>query len=161
MYRWLLPLTAILVGAAIGIGGFTFVYADGDSYLTDDPAACANCHVMEEQYSSWLKSSHSSVAVCNDCHTPHDVIGKYSTKARNGFWHSYYFTLGGFHEPIQATSRSREIAESACRDCHQGITGSLAHAGEVPSFAAGRREATGRESLVCTRCHMQVGHWTR
>src|SRR5688572_23773077 len=36
---------AIAIGAAAGVGGFTFVYAEGASYLTDDPAACANCHV--------------------------------------------------------------------------------------------------------------------
>lgn len=35
------------IGAAIGLGAFTFVYARGSSYLGRDPAACANCHVME------------------------------------------------------------------------------------------------------------------
>lgn len=161
MNRWLLLATAVLIGAAIGIGGFTFLYAEGYSYLTDDPSACANCHIMEEQYSAWLKSSHRSVAVCNDCHTPHDFIGKYSTKARNGFWHSYYFTLGGFHEPIQATGRSRAIAESACRDCHQGVTGSLVHAEQVPVFSPDGREVRRSDALVCTGCHANVGHWTR
>lgn len=160
MPRWLVPLTAILIGMAIGIGGFTFVYAEGYSYLTNDPGACANCHVMESQYASWMKSSHRSVAVCNDCHTPHDPIGKYSTKARNGFWHSYYFTTGDFHEPIQATPRSREIAESACRDCHGSITRTLVHAEEVPDFREGGGVADGDGALVCTRCHQDVGHMT-
>jgi cytochrome c nitrite reductase small subunit len=128
----LVAITAILIGMAMGVGVFTFVYAEGHSYLTDDSSACANCHIMEAQYSSWMKSSHRSVAVCNDCHTPHNLVGKYSTKARNGFWHSYYFTLGGFHEPIQATPRSREITEAACRDCHGQITGALIEAEHVP-----------------------------
>jgi hypothetical protein len=35
---------AVLVGVAFGLGAFTFVYARGASYLTNDPAACANCH---------------------------------------------------------------------------------------------------------------------
>lgn len=156
----LVIVTAALIGAAIGVGGFTFIYAEGYSYLTDDPSACANCHVMEDQYSAWMKSSHRSVAVCNDCHTPHDVVGKYTTKARNGFWHSYYFTLGGFHEPIQATPRSREIAEAACRDCHSAIAGSI-HGGEVPEFTADRGMQDGDAALACTRCHANVGHWTR
>ena len=160
MSRWLLLLTALLIGTAIGVGTFTFVYAEGHSYLTDDPAACANCHIMNDQYDSWIKSSHKAVAVCNDCHTPHDFVGKYSTKARNGFWHSYYFTLGGFHEPIQATSRSREIAEAACRDCHGGITQSLGHADEVPRFTDSGRPEPGSSALMCTRCHTDVGHWT-
>lgn len=156
----LYAITAILIGMAIGIGAFTFVYAEGYSYITNDPAACANCHVMEEQYASWMKSSHSTVAVCNDCHTPHNLVGKYATKARNGFWHSYYFTLGGFHEPIQATPRSREIAEAACRDCHQAITHSLIEAEEVPNFPALGRESVDHRALTCTRCHQNVGHWT-
>lgn len=157
--RWLAPATALLIGTAIGIGVFTFVYAEGYSYLSDDPSACANCHIMEPQYAAWTKSSHSAVAVCNDCHTPHDVLGKYSTKARNGFWHSYYFTLGGFHEPIQATSRSREIAEAACRDCHTAIAGSLTHGEAVPGFTDGGVRP-GDEAFACTRCHQDVGHWT-
>ena len=159
MSRWLVPLTAVLIGTAIGIGAFTFVYAKGHSYLTNDPAACANCHIMEEQYSSWMKSSHRAVAVCNDCHTPHDLVGKYSTKARNGFWHSYYFTTGNFHEPIRPTARSLEIAEAACRDCHSGLTRTLLHSATVPDFSEGGAEPVG-EGLVCTRCHQDVGHWT-
>lgn len=40
-------VVAILLGTAFvaGIGGYTFVYAKGGSDLTNDPAACANCHV--------------------------------------------------------------------------------------------------------------------
>jgi len=43
-------LTAILaagVGVLLGIGLVTFVYAEGASYLSTDPAACANCHIMQ------------------------------------------------------------------------------------------------------------------
>ena len=74
-------LLGLTLGLLLGVGGYTFIYARGASYLTNNPHACANCHVMQEQYSGWLNSSHRAVAVCNDCHTPHDVIGKYTTKA--------------------------------------------------------------------------------
>jgi cytochrome c nitrite reductase small subunit len=87
---------AILIGMALGLGGYTFVYAKGYSYLLNDPAACTNCHVMQPFHDGWLKSSHRSAAVCNDCHTPHDFVGKYSTKALNGFFHSFAFTSGLF-----------------------------------------------------------------
>jgi hypothetical protein len=30
-------------GLVIGVGGYTFLYAKGSSYLTNNPAACANC----------------------------------------------------------------------------------------------------------------------
>jgi cytochrome c nitrite reductase small subunit len=160
MRRWLLPLSAVLIGMAVGMGSFTFVYARGWSYVTNDPAACANCHIMEPQYAAWMKSSHRSVAVCNDCHTPHDLVGKYATKARNGFWHSFYFTTGRFPEPIHATPRSREIAEAACRSCHTAITDALVHGSEVPP-EFGEDGAKGKDDLVCTRCHADVGHQTR
>jgi cytochrome c nitrite reductase small subunit len=141
----------IAFGAAIGIGGFTFIYAKGYSYLTNDPGACANCHVMQEQYSGWLKSSHRSVAVCNDCHTPPGFVGKYYTKASNGFWHSYYFTTNTFHEPIRITERNRQVAEEACRKCHAEVTSGIdAH--------MGGGEAGGEGALSCIRCHRNVGH---
>jgi len=60
----------ISIGLAVGVGGYTFLYAGGGSYLTNNPAACANCHVMREHYDGWVASSHRSVATCNDCHTP-------------------------------------------------------------------------------------------
>ena len=134
----------VFVGAAAGIGGYTFIYAKGYSYLTNDPAACANCHVMEEQYSGWLKSSHRSVAGCNDCHTPHNIFGKYYTKASNGFWHSYYFTTNTFHEPIQITKRNHEITEQACRGCHQQVVEAI--------------EGPHQGQISCVRCHLSVGH---
>jgi cytochrome c nitrite reductase small subunit len=43
-------LLAILAGAMIGLGGYTFVYAKGHSFLSNDPQAYTNCHVMNAQY---------------------------------------------------------------------------------------------------------------
>jgi cytochrome c nitrite reductase small subunit len=140
-------LAAALLGASLGLGVYTFAYARGWSYVTDDARACANCHVMNEQYDGWIKSSHRSVAVCNDCHVPHALVPKYATKARNGFWHSYYFTTGSFPEPIRATATSRSIAEANCRRCHGAVLeamGTPAHAGSA--------------DVSCVRCHGSVGH---
>mgnify|MGYP000564823002 CR=1 FL=1 len=49
-------------GAAAGIGAFTFVYAKGFSYLSTDPRACVNCHIMSQQYEAWLKSGDAGAA---------------------------------------------------------------------------------------------------
>jgi cytochrome c nitrite reductase small subunit len=157
--RGLLLLAAVLIGMAIGLGGFTFVYAKGYSYLGKDPAACANCHVMDEHYSAWLKSSHHAVATCNDCHTPHALVPKYATKARNGFWHSFYFTTGNFPDPLRITERNHDIVEHACRDCHAPLVAAM-HAGEeeIPDEVRGRSSA---EGLECTHCHRYVGHAVR
>jgi cytochrome c nitrite reductase small subunit len=102
---------------------------------------------MNEQYDGWLKGSHRSVAVCNDCHVPHDLVGKYWTKARNGFWHSYYFTTWSFEEPIRATPVSRAIAEENCRRCHAPIVQAMG----TPSHG-------GADETSCIRCHGSVGH---
>jgi cytochrome c nitrite reductase small subunit len=137
---------AALIGLTAGVGAYTFVYARGYAYLTNDSSACANCHIMREQYDGWIASSHRHAAGCNDCHTPHDPIGKWSTKALNGFWHSFYFTTGTFHEPIRINERNRHITEAACRGCHAQI---------VQMIDAAPNE--GRR-LACTGCHASAGH---
>jgi cytochrome c nitrite reductase small subunit len=138
----------ILVGVLIGIGCYAFVYAKGYSYLLNDPRACANCHSMNEQYSGWIKSSHHSAATCNDCHTPHNFLGKYAVKASNGFFHSFYFTTGKYPDVIQITRFDREVVEGACRHCHAEIT-QANDAASVHGTA---------EGIHCTRCHLSVGH---
>ncbi len=134
------------IGVAAGVGGYTFVYARGASYLTDDPAACANCHVMREQLDGWLKGSHRAAAVCNDCHTPRGLFPKYATKASNGFWHSFAFTSGRFPDPLRIKPGNREIAERACRACHRPIVEAID--ARPPAHAP----------LACVRCHATVGH---
>jgi cytochrome c nitrite reductase small subunit len=145
----LILITSLLAGLVAGIGGYTFVYAKGASYMTNDPNACANCHIMQDHFDSWINSSHHSVAVCNDCHTPKGLVGKYSTKAWNGMRHSWAFTSGWFHEPIQITQRNHEITELSCRKCHQDITIAI----EGPD--------SGVNETSCVRCHRDVGHRLR
>ena len=137
---------AVAVGIAAGLGAFTFVYAKGFSYLTDDPAACANCHVMQSHFDRWLKSSHRAVAVCNDCHTPAGLPAKYLTKALNGYHHSYAFTTGRFPDPIRITERNRKVAEGACRKCHEEMVDAI--------FGTFGEE----QAPSCNRCHPDVGH---
>jgi len=139
-------VVAAAIGLAAGVGGYTFVYANGASYLTNDPAACANCHVMRDYYAAWLKASHRAAASCNDCHTPPNLVPKYATKAANGFWHSFAFTTGRFPDPLRIKPHNREIADGACRICHQDITEAID--GPHPRG----------EKLSCVRCHATVGH---
>lgn len=139
-------LLAVLLGSLIGLGLFTFGYARGSAYMKDDPQACANCHVMQEQFTAWLKSSHRRAAVCNDCHTPAGFLPKYGTKALNGFFHSLAFTSGRFPDDIQITPRNYAVAETACMKCHDRIT-------------EGVRSVRGHNGEVkCLVCHRNVGH---
>src|SRR5690606_8536071 len=94
-----------------------------------------------------------------DCHTPHEPISKYVVKARNGFWHSFYFTTGTFPDPIRIRAANRTVTEGACRDCHTQIASSI-HAEAVPRFTGAGALRDGENTLACTRCHSEVGHWT-
>lgn len=146
-------LIAACVGIPAGVGGYTFIYAKGASYLTNDPNACANCHVMQDHLDAWTKSSHRSVAMCNDCHTPKNLVAKYATKAENGFWHSLKFTTGDFKNPIQIRPHNKAIAEHSCLKCHAAIVDQIAGPHAAPA-GHGKRG----EEMSCTRCHSGVGH---
>lgn len=144
--------TSALVGLAAGVGVFTFHYAQGASYFGHEPEACANCHVMQGQFDGWIKSSHRSVAACNDCHAPHGVLPKFAVKGLNGFRHSLAFTLGGFHEPIAITPLNRNVTENACRHCHEDIATAML------ALQSGHGGAS--REVSCIRCHGSVGHPT-
>lgn len=144
-----------LIGAFGGAVGYTAYEAKATSYLSDDPRACVNCHIMNDQYNSWSSSSHHARATCNDCHVPHDsVISKYMVKAEHGYRHSKGFTLNNFHEPIQITKGSRDVVIDNCIRCHEAMTHDI------------RRAAAGREVVAhgasggvdCLHCHAAVAH---
>lgn len=153
--RWLLTggvaylVIGVGCGIASGLGVFTFGYGKGASYLSNSPTSCVNCHVMEPYYDSWQNSSHRHVAVCNDCHLSHHPVGKWVTKADNGFFHSLAFTLNDFHEPIRIKPRNRLVTQASCVDCHRETVHQM--------FPSTPRE----EMLMCATCHSDVGHALR
>jgi len=141
------PLAAAVVfGMLGGIGAFTFGYGEGWAYMVDNPASCANCHIMQGHYDSWQNSSHKHVATCNDCHLSHHPIGKFITKADNGFFHSLAFTTGDFPEPIRIKERNKRVTQNACLHCHSDFVHSM-----LP-------ERPGGDMLQCVHCHSSVGH---
>lgn len=141
---------AVLVGTLVGVGVYTFGYGKGFSYFSTNPAACANCHVMNDQYDSWQKGTHHHAAVCVECHLPHDFIPKYIAKADNGWRHSKAFTLMNFHDPIQMTPRNRQTLQDNCVRCH----GEFVH-----SIMGGATD--GPNAVECVHCHRGVGHGAR
>lgn len=138
---------SLLAGVTVGVGGYTFWYARGASYLSSDPRACVNCHIMQDHFDAWQKASHHAVATCNDCHVPHDLAGKYLSKMVNGYHHSRAFTLQDFHEPIQITPRNAAILQRNCVDCHADVLAD----GQVHEGPPGHM-------LNCVHCHADVGH---
>jgi cytochrome c nitrite reductase small subunit len=143
---WVVWTAAGAVGVLAGAGIFTFAYAEGASYLRDDPAACMNCHIMRDQFEGWQRGPHHNVATCNDCHTAHSFVGKYASKAVNGFNHSWAFTTGRYPDPVRITPFNVRLAEASCRECH----GEFTHMIDVYT----RPE----EAVSCLRCHTDVGH---
>jgi cytochrome c nitrite reductase small subunit len=136
-------LAAASLGIVLGISVVGFDYAEGLSYLSNDPRACTNCHIMQSQFDSWQKASHHTAATCVDCHLPHDFIGKYIAKTRNGWNHSSAFTLQNFPEPILITAPNAAILQENCVHCHQSLVHDLSAVSGSPR---------------CVACHASVGH---
>ena len=143
----LLVLFAGAVGILAGVGVFTFGYAKGFSYLSSDPRACTNCHVMNDQYDAWMKSGHRHAATCVECHLASSGVAKWLDKAQHGFAHSVAFTLQNFEEPIRITARDRVTAQANCLRCH----GDLVQAVHRTSGPKG-------QELDCLHCHAGAGH---
>ncbi|MCK3655024.1 hypothetical protein A4G19_04375 [Pasteurellaceae bacterium Macca] len=149
--KFLLRIILItLIGVFIGISAYTAYYSEAISYLSNDPKACKNCHAMQQHYDAWIKGPHSHVAVCNDCHMPHDsVLNKVIAKMDNGFWHTLKFTLGNYPQNIQIREVNHNITKKACLNCHGELTDMI----HIPYQKD--------ETIDCTRCHASVGHRVR
>jgi cytochrome c nitrite reductase small subunit len=152
-------IAAAILGALVGMFGgataYTAHFASATSYLSEDPKACINCHIMNDQYNSWSSSPHHDRASCNDCHVPHDTLAhKFYVKAEHGYRHSKGFTFQDFHEPIQITKASRDVVVDNCVRCHDSMT----H--EIRTAAAnGREDSAGISGGVdCIHCHSSVAH---
>jgi cytochrome c nitrite reductase small subunit len=152
----LLALVVAAGGILIGTSLYTFVYAKGYSYLSSNPNACANCHIMRPQLDGWQKSSHHGVAACNDCHTPHNIVGKYLTKIENGYAHSRAFTFQDFPEPIEMRPVSRDIVLENCVACHGGMVSTMLP-GRTTRISTHDTTAAPAD---CIQCHRGVGHGT-
>lgn len=154
---------ALALGAGVlaGVAGFTFHYAAGLSYLSNDPKACVNCHIMNDQFDAWRKGPHHAVAGCNDCHVPPQFPAKYIAKARNGYHHSMGFTFQSsvpdapgarvvFEEPIQIKATNSQILQDNCLRCHGDFVHDIV------------RGATWDDNAIrCVHCHRGVGHGAR
>jgi len=150
-----------LLGAALGIGITTFNYASGLSYLSNDPAACVNCHIMRDEYDAWRKGPHHAFATCNDCHVPPHFPQKYVAKALNGYHHSTGFTFQPsrpdspgaklvFEEPIRIKAKNSQILQDNCLRCH----GAFVH--DVV-----RGSTFADDAIRCVHCHRGAGHGAR
>jgi len=147
---WLKAASYASLGAFVGMLLYVARISEAASYLSDDPKACINCHIMIPEYASWQHSSHGRVTNCNDCHVPHhSVFAKYYFKAKDGFRHSLLFTLRRERQVIQAIAESREVIQQNCIRCHEKTVQNVT-SGSVGGHADVER--------YCVDCHREVPH---
>nr|WP_321232214.1 cytochrome c nitrite reductase small subunit [uncultured Psychroserpens sp.] len=141
------------IAVVIGLGLFMARESKIVSYLSDDPQACVNCHVMTSVYNSWMHSSHREWANCNDCHVPHDnIVNKYYFKAKDGLYHASVFTARAEPDVIEMKEASQEVVQNNCIRCHvQQVTQA-----KYDGWLEGHNEnRTGRQ---CWSCHKMIPH---
>jgi cytochrome c nitrite reductase small subunit len=142
-----------LIAIAIGLGLFMAKEAKVLSYLSDDPQACVNCHVMTPVYNSWMKSSHREWAKCNDCHVPHDnVFAKYYFKAKDGLYHASVFTARAEPDVIEMKEASQRVVQQNCIRCHVQQVTQAKYRGYLEDHNDNRTKRK------CWSCHQQVPH---
>ena len=158
--RWL--VLAILVGALVGVGSATFDYASGLSYLSNDPEACVNCHIMNDQFDSWRKGPHHAAATCNDCHVPPHFPEKYLAKARNGWHHSVGFTFqpASPDAPGAEAPSSRSPSASSRRTARSCRTTACAATATSSTTSSAAAPGPTTPSAACTATEA-VGHGAR
>ncbi len=142
-------LTGVIFGLAIG----TFYISNAASYLSDDPEACVNCHVMVPQFATWNHSSHREWTTCNDCHVPHDnAFRKYLFKAQDGMRHAYVFTTGTEPQVIRIKEAGKAVVQDNCMRCHYNQVNPVSAAN-----VTGHNYQYG-EGKLCWDCHREVPH---
>ncbi|MEN7551041.1 cytochrome c nitrite reductase small subunit [Rapidithrix thailandica] len=150
--KWQVPVI-ILLGAILGLGIYMIRLSEAYSYLSDDPRACINCHVMTPQYITYKHSSHREVASCNDCHVPHDHIANtYYFKAKDGLYHASVFTLRMEPQTIKMRPPSVAVVQDNCIRCH---TDQVTDA-QTASWVADHINS--RTNRLCWECHREVPH---
>ena len=125
--KWKIPVI-VLLGIFIGLGTYSFYISKAWSYISDDPKACVNCHIMAPQYATWIHSSHRETAHCNDCHVPHDNFArKYYFKGKDGLRHATLFTLRAERQVqskiITQTKGQYQVhnTDRECWECHREV----------------------------------------
>jgi len=150
--RWKFPVI-ILSGIIFGLGMYIFYISNAVSYLSDDPRACVNCHVMNPQYATWIRGSHGRDTNCNDCHVPHDnIINKYLFKAQDGLRHATMFTLRLEPQVIQIKQAGKDAVQANCIRCHENNIHPI-------SLRSINNNMIGNDGKrYCWDCHREVPH---
>jgi cytochrome c nitrite reductase small subunit len=151
-FKWIWLIFG-LVGLVVGLGGYTLYASRAWVYLSNDPRACATCHVMGTYYASYAKSSHQAWANCNDCHVPQDkVLRTWGFKAMDGLYHSAVFTFGADPQVIRAREASLEVLQENCIRCHTPLVT------EFTKMSPDYDSVRSLDKKACWDCHRDMPH---
>lgn len=144
----------IVGGILAGLGIYAIYMSRAYSYLSNDPSACVNCHIMSPYYQSWNHSSHAQWGTCNDCHVPQDnVFRGYAFKAVDGLYHSAVFTIKGEPQVIRPREASNKVIMENCIRCHTQLNSEFVKTGMITYT-----DTQKGEGKACWDCHTQVPH---
>lgn len=144
----------IALGVLVGGGGLFLYLLRAHTYLTDDPAACVNCHIMGPYYATWFHSSHGRDATCNDCHVPQEnFVKKWAFKGKDGTRHIAVFVTRGEKQVLRANDQSAQVIMNNCIRCHTQLNTEFVSAGRVDFMMS----KVG-EGKACWDCHRNSGH---
>jgi cytochrome c nitrite reductase small subunit len=153
--HWNIPVLLVL-GTLFGLGIGIAHVSRATSYLSDDPKACVNCHIMNPEFASWERGSHARVAVCNDCHVPHDnAVRKYFFKAKDGARHATMFTLRMEPQVIRMHEPGQKVVLENCLRCHGNLFPDADASTLSKGAASAARHGDGR---LCWECHRDTPH---
>ena len=127
------------------------------SYLSSEPKACINCHVMNTQYATWKHSSHGVANVtCVECHLPTDgFFEKYKAKSIDGWNHSVAFTMDSYDHAMKISEYGAERVQNNCLKCHSSLASEIiSNADKYHNFD----QEYVKGGRKCWDCHKNVPH---
>jgi cytochrome c nitrite reductase small subunit len=140
--KWQITI-CVFLGMALGANIIVARLGNASAYLSEAPEACMNCHVMSDAYASWQRGSHANVALCVDCHVPHDnPVAKLAFKGLDGMKHSYAFTVGSEPQVLRLSESAVPVVQANCLRCHSNYFDMV----RLP----------GSEERKCWDCHSNV-----
>lgn len=144
----------VIMGALVGLALLFMYMLRAHTYLGDDPAACVNCHIMAPYYATWMHSSHSRNATCNDCHVPHENLArKYAFKGVDGMKHVAAFLTFSEPQAPEAQTASNQVIMNNCIRCHTELNTQLVKTGKIDFMMA-----QAGQGKACWDCHRDVPH---
>lgn len=143
--KFLLIVGLVALAMVVGVGMYVTNFT---AYMGNNPTTCNNCHVMDAVYEGWYHGGHKQWAVCNDCHTPHDLIPKYIVKAESGYHHVSAFILGEIPDAIRAKQSQKDIVQENCIRCHTETVSNIL-------------DSSMEFDRYCVECHRSAAHGER